>query len=132
MTVHSALTIIGITVIFMYYSFFISLVKSKYLFIFLLFLFSLCRSLGQQNTSFFFLVDYHKVWSSDRGYVIRLYLKIPEIFCVSFSRMDSGLCIYHLVICLNFNLLHSSHSITFPTQSYALLELLFCIRLLSD
>ena len=41
----------------------------------------------------------------------------PRILYVSFSRTDSGLCIYHLLAWSNFNLLHNSQCITFPTQS---------------
>ena len=41
--------------------------------------------------------------------------------CVSFSRTDSGLCIYHLFILSNFNFLHNSKWITFPTQSCLIL-----------
>ena len=36
---------------------------------------------------------------------------------VSFSRTDSGLCIYHLLVWSNFNILHNSQWITIPTQS---------------
>ena len=37
--------------------------------------------------------------------------------CVSFSRTDSGLCIYHLIVWSNLNFLHNSQWITFRTQS---------------
>ena len=37
--------------------------------------------------------------------------------CVSFSRANSGLCIYHLFVWPNINFLHNSHWITLPTQS---------------
>ena len=36
---------------------------------------------------------------------------------ISFSRTDSGLCIYHLFVWLNSNFLHNSQWITLPTQS---------------
>ena len=36
---------------------------------------------------------------------------------VLFSRTDSGLCIYHLFVWSNWNFLHNSQWITFPTQS---------------
>ena len=42
--------------------------------------------------------------------------KSQKILCVSFSRTDSGLCIYYLVWS-NFNFLHNFQWITFPTQS---------------
>ena len=37
--------------------------------------------------------------------------------CVSFSRTDAGLCIYHLFVWSNLNFLHISQWITLPTQS---------------
>ena len=56
---------------------------------------------------FFFavVVDYHLVWSSNRDSVIRLYLKIQRSLSVSFSMMDSWLCIYHLFVWSNSNFL---------------------------
>ena len=36
---------------------------------------------------------------------------------VSFSRTDSGLCIYYFFVWSNFNFLHNSQLITFPTMS---------------
>ena len=48
---------------------------------------------------------------------------------VSFSRTDSGLCIYHLVVWPNFNFLHNSQWIIFPTQSCQVLYP-FCVSLL--
>ena len=49
----------------------------------------------------------------------------PKEFCVSFSRTDSGLCIYHLFVCSILNFLHNSQWITFPAHSLLLLLLLF-------
>ena len=40
-----------------------------------------------------------------------------RILCVSFSKTNSGWCIYHLVVRSNFNFLHNSQWVTFPTQS---------------
>ena len=48
------------------------------------------------------------------------------ILCVSFSWTDSVLCIYHLVVRLNFNLLYNSLCITFPTKSSLSRIFLFC------
>ena len=64
--------------------FFNSLASSRYLSFFLLtFNFSLCQP-GHQSPQFgkfsFFIVDYYKVWLSNRNWMIRLYLKIPEEF----------------------------------------------------
>ena len=49
--------------------------------------------------------------------------------CVSFFSADSALYIYHLFIWSNFNFLHSSQWITFPTQSCLVLYY-FCATLL--
>ena len=46
----------------------------------------------------------------------------------SFSRMDSGLCIYHLFVWSYLNFLHNSERITSPTQSYLIL-CSFCANL---
>ena len=66
------------------------------------------------------------------GYSWFVCLKIPQN---SFSRTDSGLCIYHLVVLTNFNLLHISQRITFPIMSCLVLYffvLVWCFRLLCD
>ena len=52
-----------------------------------------------------------------------------KISLVSFSKRDSGLCIYHSLIWSNSNLLHNYLWITFPTQSWLLLSS-FCASLL--
>ena len=49
--------------------------------------------------------------------------------CVSFSRTDAGLCIYHLFVWSNLNFLRISLWITFPTQSCLVLYS-FCANLL--
>ena len=43
--------------------------------------------------------------------------KCQKLLCVSFSTKDSGLYIFHLLIWWNFDLLHNSQWIPFPTQS---------------
>ena len=43
--------------------------------------------------------------------------KSDRRFCVSLSRTDAGLCIYHLLVWSNLNFLHNSQWITSPTQS---------------
>ena len=40
------------------------------------------------------------------------------ISCASFSKMDSGLCIYNLAVWSNFNFLHKSQIIIFPSQPW--------------
>ena len=55
--------------------------------------------------------------------------KSHRSFCISFSRTDVGLCIYHLFVGSNLNFLHSSQWITLPTQSCLVLYS-FCTNLL--
>ena len=55
--------------------------------------------------------------------------KSKRSLCVSFSRIDAGLCIYYLFVWSNLNLLHNSLRITFPTQS-CLVLFSFCANLL--
>ena len=53
----------------------------------------------------------------------------PRSTCVSFSRRDSVLCLYHLFVWSNFNFLLNSQWITLPTQSCLVLYS-FCVNLL--
>ena len=51
-----------------------------------------------------------------------MFVSSPREFLVSsFSKTESGLCLYHLSVRSNFNRLHSSEWITFPTYSHLLL-----------
>ena len=47
--------------------------------------------------------------------------KFQRSLCVSFSRTDTGLDIYHSFVCSNLNFLHNSQWITLPTQSCPIL-----------
>ena len=55
--------------------------------------------------------------------------KSQTSLCISFSRINLGLCIYHLFVWSNLNFLHNSQWITFPTLSYLVLYS-FCDNLL--
>ena len=56
--------------------------------------------------------------------------KYHRSLCVTLSRTDAGLCIYHFFfVCSNFNFLHISQWITLPTQSCLVLYS-FCANLL--
>ena len=97
----SAPITIGITVNFVFHSFLTSLARYRYLSLFSLsFNFTLRTAENTKSTirsvSFFFFFDSHKVWSSGWDLVIHL--------CISFSRTDSGLCIYHFYLWSNLNL----------------------------
>ena len=82
-TVPKAPITIGIIVTFMFHSFFNSLAMSRYLslfshsFSFIQWSAGTAKSTILQIFFFFFLVDYYKIWSSGRDYVIRLYIKVP-------------------------------------------------------
>ena len=54
--------------------------------------------------------------------------KSQRIWCGTFSRMDSWLCIYYLFVWSNSNFLHNSQWITFSTQSCLVLYS-FCVNL---
>ena len=62
-----------------------------------------------------------------RGYVCMS--KFKRSLCVSFSRTDAELCIYHMFVRSNFNFLYISQWITLPTQSCQVLYF-FCANLL--
>ena len=58
--------------------------------------------------------------------------KSQRSLCVSFSGTDVGLCIYHLFVWSNFNILHNCGSLYSPCRvlSYTLSVVICCIRLL--
>ena len=118
---------IGTIVTFIFHSFFNSLARSRYLSFFSLsFRFILWFAWTPKSTILqvlFFVVDYYKVRSSV------CMLKFHRSLCVSFSRTGAGLCIYHLFVWSNWNLLHISQCITLPTQSCLALYS-FCASLL--
>ena len=113
LTVSRAPITIGITVNFIFYSFWNSLARLRYLF-----LFSLSFNLIQWSAetakftilecSLFFcwlisgLVVFQRL---DDQFVCQ---NPRAVFCVSFSRADSRLCTYNLFVWTNFKFLHSS------------------------
>ena len=130
---------IGITVTFMCHSFCSSLVRSKYfsLFIFFDFYCGLLRwqSLLSDRFSFFFSFFFFLLNTIRSGLLVGIWwfvsvTKLQRILCILFSRMDSGLCIQHLVVLSNFNFLNNSLWITFPTQ-LCLVLFSFCADLLN-
>ena len=111
LTVSRAPITISIIITFTFQSFFNSLSRSKYLSIFLhSFNFTLWSAGTAKSTimQVIFFIDYYKVWSSVRDYVIRLNLKSQKDLCVSFSRTDSEFCIYYMFVWSNFIFLHNS------------------------
>ena len=104
--------------------FFSTLTRSRYLSFFSISINLIQWSTGSVKSAIqlglcFLLTE--KLKSSGQVWVIRLNIIIPEEFYVSFSRTDSKLCIYHLFVRSNFNFLHISQWITYPTQSYLVL-----------
>ena len=82
-TVPRAPITIDIIVTFMFHSFFNSLARSSYLYLFSHpFNFTLWSTSTAKSTILqvlvFFVVDYNRIWSSDRDLVICLYVKIQE------------------------------------------------------
>ena len=106
--------------------FFSSLARSRYLSLLLLsFSFTLWSAgrakftIGQVFFFFFFFLLL-TITTSGRLAANRwsAYISKPQItLCVSFSGTDSGRCIYNRFVCSNSNFLHSSHWITFLSES---------------
>ena len=74
-------------------------------------------------SSYFFFFFFFLLIISRSGLLIDIWRcicisKSQKVLRVSFSRTDSGLFMYYFVVMSNFNFLHDSSWITFPTQSY--------------
>ena len=100
---------IYIYIIIFFEDFFTSPVRSKYWSLFLLF--SVCGPPKRQNKRdnkffFFFFVN------TRFGFLEGIFSKSLKGLCVSFSKTDSGLCVFHLEVQTNCNLLHNSLWIT--------------------
>ena len=97
----------GITVNFMFHKFFSSFARSKYLSLFQFYpMVSRTAKSSFGRISFFFTTT-----RSGRLAEIRWSVRISKtqtILCVSFSRTDSGLSIYHLFVWSKLNSLHYS------------------------
>ena len=127
----SAIITIGITIPFMFHSFF--LFSSKVYVLISLFTFFQFYPVVCLDGKVHYWQGLFSCWLS-LGFVdlakIRWSIcisKSQRTFCISFSWMDSGLCIYHLFIWSNF--LHNSQLITFPTL-LSLVLYSFCANLL--
>ena len=119
---------IGTIVHFMFHSFFFNSFFS-HSFRFILWSAGTAKSTILQILSFFFLLI---VIRSGLLAEIRWSVcmsKSRRSLCVSFSRTDAWLCIYHLFVWSNWNFLHISPWIILPTQSYLVLYS-FCANLL--
>ena len=91
------------------------------------------------GSRFVFLLFFLTVTRSGRLAKIRWSVCMPKSqrsWWVSLSRMDSGLCIYHLFLWSKLSILHNSQWITFHIQSCIVLcsffALTYCICLLCE
>ena len=121
------------TVTFMFYHFFCSLAKSKYLSVYSL-SFSLTQWLTEMAKSTSCQILFTWLINTGSGLLTGIVWTIcisksKRIFWVPYFGTDSGLCIYYLLAWSNFYLLHNSLWITFPTQS-CLVSYFFCASLL--
>ena len=137
-TVSSAPIKIGITINFIFYSFFNSQARFRYLSLFSFsFIFNSVVRMVRQSLlfcRFSLFLFFFSLISTRCGLLgdIRWSVCIPKsqwILCVSFSRMYSGLCIYYLVVWSDFNFWHNSQWIIFLTQ-LCLVLYTFCANLL--
>ena len=108
----SAPTKTDITVIFLFLSFFSSQARSKYLFILSLsFIFILWSAWTRKSIDDKFIFFLEINTKSDCLIKIGWFIYISKsqrISCISFSCINFGLYIYHLLLWWNFNLLHNS------------------------
>ena len=125
---------IGIIVTFMFHSFFNSLARSRYLsffshsFSFTMWSAGTIKSTISQVLFFFLVIIIRSSLLAEIRWCVCM-SKSHRSLCVSFSRTDAGLCIYHLLVWSNFNFFHISQWITLPTQPYLVLNS-FCAYLL--
>ena len=124
---------IGAIVTFMFHSFFNSLARSRYLSFFSLSLRFILWSAGTAKSTilqilFLLLIIMRSGLLAGIRWSVWM-LKSHRSLCESFSRTGAGLCIYHLFVWSNWNFLHISQGITFPTQSCLALYS-FCANLL--
>ena len=124
----------GTIVTFMFYSFFNSLARSRYLSFFSHSFSFILWSAGTAKSTIFQILFFFLVIIIRSGLLAEIrwsvcMSKSHRSLCVSFSWTAAWLCIYHLFVWSNLNFLHISQWITLPTQSYLVLYS-FCVNLL--
>ena len=112
---------IDTTVIFMFHSFFSSLVNFKFHVSIVLLSFAF-RSAGIFKKSTCWQILFFLLFNTRSDLLVEIgrsvcISKSQSSLCISFSRTDSKSCIYHFLTWSNFTLLHSSQWIIFFTQS---------------
>ena len=103
----------------MFQSLFSSLARFKYLCLFLFVLIFILWSAGTAKFTIRQVLSFLSIVISGCEAEIRWSVcisKSPRILCVSFSRTDPGLCMYHLRVSTNFNFLENSQWIPFSTK----------------
>ena len=132
MTVPRALTTIGVTVTFMFQSFSVLLQGPGTYFSFRPPSVLSCGPLVRQSPLFDRFSFLLTITRSSSLAEIRWSVcisKSQRIVYILFSRTDSGLYIYHLLVWSNLNFLHNSQGITLPTRSCLIFNY-FCANLL--
>ena len=110
LTVRRALITIGITVTYMFHSFFYFLASSRYL----SWSTGTTKSTNRQDT-FFLLIIIRSGRLADVRWSVCI-SKSEKCLCVSFFTTDTRFCIYQLFVWTNFNFLDNSQWIALPTQ----------------
>ena len=132
-TVSNAPITIGIIITFMFHIFFNSLARSRHLFFFLYSFSFILWSAGTANSTilqilFLLLIILKSGLLAEISELSICMSKSHKNLWVSFSRIDAGLCIYHLFVWSNLNFLHIFQWITVPTHSCLVLYS-FCANL---
>ena len=116
---------IGIIITLMFHSFFNSLARFRNLSFFSISFYGQPVQQSPQFSKFFFLlITIRSGLLAEIMWSVCMSKSLTSL-CVSFSRTDAGLCIYHLFVWSNSNFLHISQCITLPTQSCLVLYF-FC------
>ena len=120
----------------MFYSFFISLARSRYLSFFSLSFRFILWSAGTAKSAILQILVFLLLIIMQSGLLAWIkwsiwMLKPHRSLCESFSRTGAGLCIYYLLVWSNWNFLHISPWTTLPTQ-WCLALYSFCANLLQS
>ena len=128
---------IGTIVTFMFYSFFNSLARSRYLSFFSLSFRFILWSAGTAKSTILQILFFFLLLIIIRSILLArirwsfYMLTSHRSLCMSFSRTAARLCIYHLFVLLNWNFLHISQWITLQTL-LCLTLYFFCANLLQS
>ena len=123
----------GIIVTFMFHRFFFILKQGLCIYLtFRFILILLCCLLGREKETLFGRFSFSVYFTSNSFAKIKwsvIISKSQRSFCVSFSRKDSGLYIYHWFVRWNIHILSNSQWMTFFIQFYTYFVIICSIRL---